>query len=279
MSLSRSAAQFFKNKASSLTNTVSSLSSAVSSSAATVSGLLTSTNTAASSSLSYARGGLTRTQAQLARLSPFALLAFAQEVAGYTEQVYVHDDSTYPPTDYRFTYESSDFPNLRNEIREHISTASIESFPATAFVHDSTPACRYSSAAIELSIETGRAMSRFFSDGLDAAMAHMCPTDPYDNTHSTPSRPLTQAEIIVICCVAGLVVVGACAVTACKSNSRSVDNSGLRTPLNTPSSSDVVIHVHDSHHHDHHHHDHDHDHHDHSSHSHSTGHSNVLRLP
>jgi hypothetical protein len=277
MSLSRSAAQFFKNQASSLTNTVSSsLSSAISSSAATVSSLLTSTNTAASSSVAYARGGLTRTQAQLARLSPFALLAFAQEVAGYTEQVYVHDDSSYPPTDYRFTYESFDFPNLRNEIREHISTASIESFPATAFVHDSTPACRYSSAAIELSIETGRAMSRFFSDGLDAAMSHMCPTDSYDN--NTNSTPLTQAQIIAICCVAGLVVVGACVVAACKSNSRSVNNNGLIAPLNPSPSSDVVIHVHDNHHHGHHHHDHHHDH-GHSSHDHSTGYSNVLRLP
>jgi hypothetical protein len=269
MSLSRNTTQFFKNKASSLANTITStLSSAASSGASAISNLLTATNTARTSSLAYARGGLTRTQAQLARLSPFALLALAQEVAGYTEQVYVHDDSTYPPTDYRFTYESSNFPNLRNEIREHISTASIESFPATAFVHDSTPACAYSSSTVELSIETGRAMSQFFSDGLDAAMSHMCPTN------STSSKSLTEAEIIIICCIVGLAVLGACAASACKSSRRNVNNTNLTTPLNP---SDVVIHVHDRHDHGHHHHNH-HDH-SHSNHSQSTGYSNVLRLP
>ena len=275
MSLSRSAAQFFKNKAANLTNTVTSaVTAAASSSISAASELLSRSNRAASGSLAYARSGLTRTQAQLARLSPFALLAFAQEVAGYTEQVYVHDESTYPPTDYRFTYESSDFPDLRTEIVQHISTATIEGFPATAFAHHSTPACTYSSAKIELSIEAGRAMSRFFSDGLDAAMSHMCP-DPYDST----TRPLTQAEIIAICCIAGLAVVGVCVVAGCLTR-RTVNNSDLRVPLNPPPSPDVFIQVHDNHDHSHHHdHGHHHDHSHHHHHGHSTSYSNVMRLP
>jgi hypothetical protein len=273
------AAQFFRSKAASFTQAVShsvssvssSISSATQHSLSTVSGLLSGSEQT-TSTIASARGGLTRVQAQLVRLSPFALLAFAQEAAG--ARLYVHDESSYPPVDYRFTYEASDFPDLADEIRAHISTATIESTPVTAFVHDSTPACRYSSAAIELSVEAGRAMSQYFSDGLDAAMAHMCPTSPGDtSSSSTPSAPLTNAQLIAICCVVGLICVGACVVAGCRSGNRNVNNNALRVPLQAPDVVVIDVHDRDSHHHAHDHHDY------HRQHDHSTNHHNVVRLP